>query len=357
MKKLLVVIFAWSFALCSCNNEQRTNDTEPGLAQIVPKDEFAKLRTFMEKFDEPSQTFKAPSDQLIKVKGKQGTIIHLNPADLETEDGQPIGKEVVIELKELSNRQQLVRANAQTVSDGQLLVSGGACYIGVTSGGQKVKLKDGKDYSISFPKLSVGEMTLYYGQRDSIDKMNWIEAPQKFVIQKYGGDSLNTYEALVITGKDTLRKTTKVNISEKEYRELLEQSKLNEKVYCPVALKQFGWINCDRSYDKSKPITNIHFDVSNKVEEVNFMRVTLIFNAARSIMQSSYYTYDNKIEGNTFNNIPVGESVRFLAVSYQHEKIFATLTENISVKEDHQQQLTLKELSENEFDMLIKGVE
>lgn len=74
-------------------------------------------------------------------------------------------------------------------------------------------------------------------------------------------------------------------------------------------------------------------------------------------MQNSYYFYDNKIEGNTFDNIPVGMKVRFLAVAYQHEKIFATLTDTIQVKENHNENLSLKEMSETEFDKLMKSVQ
>jgi len=111
LKKLIVLFIFATLALSSCNNQQPKNESADIKQQEDPKQEFAKLNEFLRKFDEPSQTFKAPTDKLIKVKGKQGTIIHINPADLETESGQPIGKGATIELKELTNQQQLLRAN------------------------------------------------------------------------------------------------------------------------------------------------------------------------------------------------------------------------------------------------------
>jgi len=358
MKKLIGIFIVTAFALTGCNNQQQqmeTSDNNP--VQADPKHEFVKLDEFLRKFDEPSQTFKEPTNKLIKVKGKQGTIIYINPSDLEAENGQPLGKDVEIELKELSNQQQLLRANAQTVSDGQLLVSGGACFINVTSAGQKVKLKEGKTYSVVFPKLSDDEMSLFYGQRDSTEKMNWKEADQKFVIEKSATDSSHTYETLIVMGKDTTRQTTNVNISEEERQKLLRDYKVSGRIYSPVELNQFGWINCDRFFKKGEIKTTLQFEITNKVEDVNYARVTLIFKDIKSIMQSGYYFYDGKIEGNTFENIPVGMKIKFLAVSYQHEKVFATLINEMQVKENHIEKISLQEMSEKEFDLLMKSIQ
>lgn len=364
MKKLIGIFIVATLALTSCNNQQpKTEAADIKQVQVDPKQEFAKLNEFLRKFDEPSQTFKAPTNKLIKVKGKQGTIIYINPSDLETESGQPIGKDVEIELKELSSQQQLLRANAQTVSDGQLLVSGGACFINVTSDGQKVKLKDGKTYSVALPKLSDDEMTLYYGQRDSSDKMNWKQADQKFEVTKPKGDSIKSYEAIIVSGlrrKDTSRVAMK-DMSKEEVQQEIEknerENKVSNKVYQPVAINQFGWINCDRLFQQDAPRTNIQFAIVNKAEEVNYVNVYLIFSDIKSLMQSSYYVEDNKIEKNDFDNIPVGTSVKFLAVCYQHEKIFAVLTDNTKVTSNQNEKLLLKEMSETEFDKLMKSVQ
>src|ERR1035438_1809197 len=138
LKALFIFIF---IAIISCNNQENKTKGDEIKSQDDPKKEIANLNEFLTKFDEPSQVFKASTDKPIKVTGKQGTIIHINPSYLELENGKPPGKEVEIELKELTNAQQLLRANAQTVSDGNFIISGGAYYINVTSEGQNVKLK------------------------------------------------------------------------------------------------------------------------------------------------------------------------------------------------------------------------
>jgi len=199
MEKLIGTFLVAVLAITGCNNnEPKTESAENKQEQPDPKQEFVKLNKFLKKFDEPPQLFKAPADKPIKVKGRQGTIIHINPADLETESGQTVGKEIVIELKELSNRQQLVRANAQTISDGGALISGGAYYINATADDQQLRLKAGKTYAVEFPKMLDDEMELYYGQRDSSGKMNWKLAEQKLKTIKPKKEGTKEYIAIIV---------------------------------------------------------------------------------------------------------------------------------------------------------------
>jgi|SRR5688572_8814945 len=358
MKTLIVILMVLILALPGCRYiPSETESVDIIQEEINPKKEFAQLDEFLRKFDETSQIFNNPTNKPIKIKGKQGTTIYINPADLETENGQPVGKAIQIELKELSNRQQLLNSNAQTVSEGQLLVSGGAFYVNVTSEGQKVNLKEGKTYSVSLPRLSDDEMSLFYGQRDSLNRMNWKQADQKFVLQKIATEPSRSYQTIIVTGKDSASVTTQANVSEEEYQKQLRESRMSDKVYSPVALNQFGWINCDRFYKQDDPKTAVQFSVANNAVDLKYALVSLILEDINSIMQSAYYLNDANIEGNAFENVPVGLKARFLAVSYQQEKIYATLTNELRVRENHDEQLMLKEMSEEEFEMLMKSID
>ena len=153
-------------------------------------------------FEQPSQSFTVSSSKPAQVKGKKGTTVFINPSDLETVDGKSVGNNIQIELKELTNQQQLLRTNAQTVSNGQLLVSGGAYYINMTSDGQQLKLKDGKSLNVAFPKLSDTEMALFYGQRDSLGKINWQKA----------NETLTAKQQIVPQQTDVSKKTVKKKI-------------------------------------------------------------------------------------------------------------------------------------------------
>ncbi len=344
--------------LSSCHNQERkleNSDNAPVLTN--PKQEFAKLHKFLEKFNEPSQLFKTSSNKQIRITGKNGTIVQIDPADLETETGQTVGGNIETELKEISDQQQLLRANAQTISNGQLLVSGGAMFINVTSDGQKLKLKKGKTYSVAFPKSTEDKMKLYYGQRDSSNSMNWQSADQTFKSKKENKEPLRFAELVLekSLSKDTLRSEIK-KTSPKDNKILEKEAEINNKVYQPVELTQFGWINCDRLFDSNAPRTDLEFTIDNRIDDVNFVNVWLIFTKIKSVIQSSYYTYANKIEKENFKNIPIGSDVRIFAVSYQHHKIFALLSNAVKVKEHHNEKLILREWSESEFETLLHSI-
>jgi hypothetical protein len=360
MKDLFRLLFIATIAMTSCNSQtEKTESAESKSSQSDPKEEFAKLNQFLRKFDEPLQTFRGGS-KLIKVTGKNGTIIHINPADLEMENGERVGKDIDIELKELSTREQFLRANTQTISDGQLLVSGGAYFINVTSNGKKVKLKEGKSYSVQFPKLSDDEMTLYYGNRDSSDKMNWKQTDERFIISMPTRDSPKEYDAVIVTGQGRFSDTITVamkNLSKEEYKKFKKETEIYSKVYNPVEINKFGWINCDRLFKTDVPRTNIQFVITNKLEDENYVNVYLIFKEIKSVMQASYFIHKDTIEGNGFDNLPVGMTVRFLAISYQNEKIFATLTDTMPIRKNQYENLTLQEFNETDFDKLMSSVE
>lgn len=115
-------------------------------------------------------------------------------------------------------------------------------------------------------------------------------------------------------------------------------------------------LNCDKVFPKIAA-TTVQFTISNKEEEANYIKVYLIFKDNNSILQATYYSYQGKIEKEDFYNIPLGMNVRFFAVCYQHQKILATLTEPMKVTERLSGKLVLQEMSEKDFDNLIKDVE
>ena len=147
-------------------------------------DEAEKLNNVLQTYDKPMQRLQTTSKKPSIVTGGLGTIIHVNPANLETFDGQPLGEKIDVELKEYCTKADLLRGNVATVSDGKLLVSGGAYYIKMSSDGKPLRIKQDKNIEVEFPKFSDAEMELFYGQRDSLEQMNWKVAQQRFRARK-----------------------------------------------------------------------------------------------------------------------------------------------------------------------------
>ena len=128
------------------------------------------------------QSFKVKTDSIIEIKGNKGTAIRFAPKDLNTNSNKKFTDDSLqIELIELTSQQDLLLANAQTVSNGKWLVSGGAFKINIKDiKGQPLLLSKGKTIDVQFPiNTNENDMKLFYGQRNKGGEMNWMELSMK----------------------------------------------------------------------------------------------------------------------------------------------------------------------------------
>jgi hypothetical protein len=357
MKNILGLLLLATFGLTSCNNNQSTTDSKPTLDA---KTEIGKVNEFLKQFEEPSQIFKITADKPTQVKGKQGTIISINPTDLVTENRQPVGKNIEVELKELTNQEQLLRTNAQTTSNGQLLVSGGAYFINMTSDGQQLKLIEGKSLSVEFPKIATNEMSLFYGQRDTLGQLNWQQAEQRFENKPNPASAPDQAPAAqAVSEMDALLGYIKSEGNRpltKEEKEAIEEQKKNsalaDKVYKAIEVKQFGWINCDRFYEVPNK-TNLQF-AFNKKDSIVSAIIYLVFEDINSVMQNGYFSFDNKEYNSGFQNIPVGAKTQLIAFSIKNGKTY-TYKSDLTIKPNETIQLTLNETSQDQIGKLFQS--
>jgi hypothetical protein len=357
MKNILGLLILATLGLTSCNNNQATSESKPTLDA---KTEIKKVNDFLKQYEEPSQIFKISAEKPTKIKGKQGTTISINPTDLVTENGQPVGNNIEVELKELTNQEQLLRTNTQTTSNGQLLVSGGAYFINMTSDGQQLKLKDGKSLSVEFPKITTNEMFLFYGQRDTLGQINWQQAEQKFeskpkekVKNVVQADTLSV-RRIYFLGRCIEYESDRPLTPEvkKEIEEQMKNSALVDKVYKAVELKQFGWINIDRFYDIPNK-TNLQYAFSDK-DSIVSANIYLVFKDINSVMQSCYFSFRDKEFNSGFDNIPVGAKTQIIAFSIKNGKTYSYKSD-LTIKANETVQLTLKETSQDQVEKLFQS--
>ena len=287
MKQNILFIALIIYTLSSCKNNEPSLElvSDVDTTDLIVEEsvdillEHKRLMEVLKPYEMPMQHYQISSARSTIINGKQGTIIHLNPKNLETISGKPLGKTIDIELIELLNQEQLLRSNTQTMSNGELLVSGGAYYLNMTSEGEQLRVKENKNIPIEFPQIAEEEMLLFYGERDSLEQMNWLVDPQKFkskpIVQEEvverpleGVRTVRRVDAIeevnrmsFVRGRsispeemDSILKTFNWNIEEDQEdipqlteAELREQE-TKQKVYQAININQFGWINCDRFY-------------------------------------------------------------------------------------------------------------
>ncbi|MCU0387252.1 MAG: hypothetical protein MUE71_01430 [Chitinophagaceae bacterium] len=317
--------------------------------------ELSKLNDLKNKFEKPSQTFKVDTDKPRSITGKEGTRIFINPNDLITESGKPVGPDIEVELKELTKQSELLLSNAQTVSDGELLISGGAYYIQMTSSGETLKLKEGKTLKVQFPNISKREMKLYYGERNQLGLMNWKETNIKFVpskqlerpklkdtviIKKQQKSDIDAILDYVDSGYNPTPEEKKKNI------DLRKNIEIATKVYEEIGLDKMEWINCDIELSPENA-TNLYVNFYPE-DSVKYSNVYLVFKDINSVIQSYYFSEDPPI----FKNLPTGYNAKLIAYTVRGSKVFG-FSQDIKISKDQKITVKLKELNEREFKTLL----
>lgn len=195
------------------------------------KDELRKALNFE---TEMVQSFEASSkDSLITVVGKKGTEITFNTEDLEFQSGKKLVDEnLKIELIELTNQQELLLANAQTISNDDWLISGGAFHIDIKAKNESLKLKTNKTISVRFPKnTKEGDMQIFYGDRNEKGYLNWNESnielknEKQFVIFFKDTFMLDEVRTRAFGGVETYKNVIKIDTLG-----LLNKKEINERI-------------------------------------------------------------------------------------------------------------------------------
>jgi hypothetical protein len=339
MRKVVILVSLLT-SLTSCTAQKEKSEQTERLPLPNPKQEIEELSGYLSKYRTSSQTFTVSSNKPSQVKGKQGTILYITPGDYETVNGQPVGESINVELIELTNQKQLLRNHAQTLSNGRLLVSGGAYYLNMTSGGEQLKLKEGRTLSVQFSRRSAREMDLFYGQPDSLKQFNWQPGGQKLKSLKavapveedltetkplamdtlVSADQLSSNSGIeaVLAYVDSESKRPLTRQEKKRIKAQQASQRIVSKMYQAIELNQLGWINIDRFYEeKDKTDLRIVFPAKDSI--TNAM-VYLVFKDINSLVTLPYYAIDDKTYYQDFAGIPVGARTRLIAFTLRNGK-------------------------------------
>ena len=361
MKKMTILSLLFVIlGLTSCTIQKEKLDS---VDEIYRQQEIGKLNHILKKYEVLSQKFIVSSNKSSKIKGENGTVILVNPNNLETVDGKSINANIEVELKELLNQPQLLKNNAQTVSDGKILVSGGAYYINMTSDGQQLKLKNGKTLSVEFPKVSDDEMALFYGEKDSLGTINWQPTEIEFKINKTNVEFAKAKIALPTAPmpyranqnledtlgefKESLSHEEKIKIS----RVIKGNSEIALQIYKSLEIKQLGWINCDR-FLEIKDVTNLKFEFNPK-DSIIVANVYLVFKDINSVMENSYFSLNGKTFENSFQGIPLNAKVMLVSISEKKGKIYLYKS-NLVIGENKTIIIDLQEVKEQELNRIFE---
>ena len=364
MRKYFFIAMMVLFISCNQAELSKTITVVPASdTTVITADTVLPLHAAMIQFSEAPQKIMVPADQPSNIQGNKGLKITVDPNALETADGSPLGKEIQVELKEMNKQQDLFENNAATVSNGQLLVSGGAYYIGMSSDGKKLQLKAGKALSIEIPKITEKEMELFYGQRDSSGNMNWIPAGKKITVPakttvkitnpqpavapvaKTGSQNIVEAKTLLDLLADTTIKNGRMPATDfKQYvstktipvesnTAALQTVELKDSIsgkkikklevvyYEPTEIQNLGWINCDRFYNAPNKVpVECEFDSSLISPSAT---IYVIFKNINSILSENIWAENRGGTIRLASQLPAGEPVNIIAITNQKGKLYS----------------------------------
>jgi hypothetical protein len=291
MKRILLILIL-SQIIISCQKAEKIKVSDYSA-------EINKINASLSIVTENKQVFSIPAKEVRIVEANNGLKIRVDASRLETEDGSPLSDSITIEVLVCLNQFDFIQASIKTISEGRLLVSGGAYNIKMTSGGKKLKIKNKNPITVYLPRYTNDEMELFYGQKDSIGQVEWLEANKKLD----SNIQVSLPDKRSIPGK------------------LLSDTIINPTHYYePIEISSLDWINCDRFYD-IKEKTNIKLDIETEQDSIVVM-VYLIFKDINSVTSAEYIKSGNEILNEGFVDMPVNQNVKMVAISLIKDKMY-----------------------------------
>jgi hypothetical protein len=316
MKRLAIIILIPFFICCEQPNKI-TIDEYHGY--------FKELSKLIVVNEGKRQVFKFSVQDKELIKTKNGLKIEFDGSKIINEDGSLLPDDsIVVVVTECINQTDFIKSNVRTVSNNKLLISGGAYNIQMYCHEKSLQLRNYDSLTVFMPIYTHNEMSLFYGQTDSLNQVNWKNANKSLTVAEK--------PALLIVQGDSIDSADKF-----EY-------------YNPIKISSLGWINCDR-FSEQKNLVNLDYTFST-TEDTLVSRVLLIFKDINSLTSQFYIKSRKSIQYEPFQNIPLGSKVRFVAVSVINNRIFCFF-EDLIIQEKQKIQIDLKETTDVELNKLI----
>ncbi|MCB0700625.1 MAG: hypothetical protein H6551_02565 [Chitinophagales bacterium] len=374
--KNLFLFAALLLLLSSCQDEPNTQ--EPTKVVLSEAEEMARLNDYMAKYKTPPQTFTISSDKPQTITGDKGSKWHIDPANLETQNGQPVTDDITVALIELSNTADFLKNDIQTVTDdGRILVSGGSYYIGMSAGGNSLKLKEGKSIKAELPKMTDEDMELFYGSRDDKEVMSWeetgkdfktafevvkeekkskdtawmtIDRPKKIagnvrpgawrdprkIREEEAIDSMMSYvNGHALTGDD------------KEKNHNVQQArKIYKNIYQAIEIEELGWLNVDKYLQSEIAAINI---LTDGIDTNSFTKIYAIFKDINGIVQNDFFG-----NSHTFERLPKNTDMKLIAYAFSNNKIFFD-TKELVIENNYQDvAFTFREATDDDINAFFQ---
>ncbi|SMC34564.1 OmpA family protein [Moheibacter sediminis] len=227
------------------------------------------------RFKKKPQIFTAVAKENVEIKGNEGTVIKIPKYSLINSKNKTVIGEVKIFLEEYYTNSDIIKANLHTLSDRNILETGGMIHIVIKYKNEELKLKKDKEIEIEFATDDMERMEIFVGETKG-EKFNWKLEKSKIPELSRRNNSIEMEGDII--SFDTIKRI---------------QPQQNNIVNKYLTSNNLFWINCDRFLNaKKEDLTDLKVRTNISAE------VKLVFKKINSIMppvnfQSELYEFIN----------------------------------------------------------------
>ena len=272
---------------------------------------YNNLNDFFEGKAPSMQSFTVDPSTTQTITGSQGTEITFYANSFVDAQGIAVTGSVTVELQEIFKKGDMIWSDRMTISNNQLLESGGELYLNATSGGQKVFMN--QDYLMNVPISNATSnpfaMQLFEGQTVA-DTFSWTPVDSSWV----GVDTLNN----------------------------------NYNVY----FDSLKWINCDYFYN-SGTLSTVNAEPTGHGVTLTDVRAYMVFTNINSV--APMYALGNLFSSGSSFSAPVGEAVTIVIIGMDGTQFFLG-TLSTTVTNSNTISVPMSAVSETQLQAAIDGL-
>lgn len=282
-----------------------------GCKEIEP-DEPLTLADFLDNNKPALQTFTVQAGTTSSINGAKGCTVSFRTNSFFSLSGTPVTSgDIEIQLREVTNKKDMVLSQTPTVSDNKLIVSRGVYFLKALQNGFELRI-DSVVIANKYPETQSPSLKTFLGGTVSGQSFfNW------FI------DTTSNW--LPSVWYDNANDTTYYNM---------------QVLSTNFTSQNFNWINCDYFYNNSVPKVNISFTSTEDIS-VYYFQSYLVFSDLNAVLRMTSYS-NNTI---AFNNIPTGLDATLVTYYIVDGKPFVA-TAQITVSDGLSTPITFSETTE-----------
>lgn len=261
MKNLTLITLLLVSILFGCKKDKANDDNTLTLAE------------FNSKFTVPTQKFNGTGGAAFSITGAKGMKFDFPANAFIDNNGNPVAGNVVVSLKEVLSKKDIVLSGKVTESNGQLLITGGEFQILASQNGQALRLNPAVTVNVKVPTtLNTDAMNLFVWAPAGVSDSTWV------LDQK----------ARVVSSPD----------------------------FYQFNLPSFGWVNCDYFYTNPNPKTTITATpvYSGAVPSIKDQRAYMVFDDLKTVAGLPFVLSINKHRSYE-NSMPIGLKGKLIILS------------------------------------------